>query len=152
MINRKMKKGLVTAGLVVSLVLTGCSYDASKSNNNSQQESLLEGTSLEKAFVANVTYERDVVSPAILKKENSNIYYDIVSGEYITDAGINLYEDVRSVSDIKFQSSIFEHLTEEDIKKLVNKEFTKEDEINLLIAIKANLAQITESSEKELIK
>lgn len=138
--NLRLKKTAVMLGMILAGSLTGC---GSKDNVNSEevsseQEFLLKDTIFEKALVANVDGQ-----VAILKKERENIlglvYFDIISGENISENKSN--DNIRMVEDIYITGSVFEYLTKEDMKKLVNRKFTKEDEVELISRIKGQFEE-----------
>lgn len=146
----RLKKTAIILGMILAGSLTGCGSKNNVDNQevNSEQEFLLKDTIFERAFVATVDGE-----VAILRKEDERfwfnpIYFDIVNGENISKDGPT--DEVRMCEKIVFMSSIFEYLTEEDIKKLANKEFTKEDEVELICRIKVQV--IEENNDQKVNK
>lgn len=146
--KRGFKKALIALSLITTLSLTGCGSfnEKNKDNDTQKQEALLNDTIFDGAIIAQIQDEIkiDATRPTILTLESKNlmgnIYHDIINNEYITQSD-RCYDNVRRVGKIIIIGSVFENLTEEDISKLRNKEFTKEDENRLICQIRDKMEE-----------
>lgn len=119
----------LTAGTIL-FTMSGCG----------KKGAILEDTLLEKTFVA--TVDDDI---AILKPQSSGEsveinahyhYFDVISGQWITDAEECVNKSVTEVGNIEKIGSIDSYLTEEEMLKAQNDELTDEDVVSILYRIK----------------
>lgn len=153
---KKYRNMLIILSLVFTQALTGCSASSNNENsqivcqqNNEEKEYLLQNTMLDGALVATVDG-----SPTILRLTESssegNTYQDIINGEYISEfAYRNLSRSIRHSDNIVIKGGLLEYMTEEEMKKLYNNEFTDDDYITLIYRVKEQLEEDVNSETSQ---
>lgn len=131
----KRKNKIVTIALLSSMVLslTGCSEGSQVKVSDSY--SILSGSMLEGAIVADVDGTLEVIKSANFRYDSPNIYVgshthylNIGNGELITDTEDSCsILNIRKVKSIEILSSIDNYLTDDELIKASNKELTEED-------------------------
>lgn len=123
----------LTAGTIL-FTMSGCG----------KKGAILEDTLLEKTFVATVDDDIAILKPqssgeslcSVVEINAHYHYFDVISGQWITDAEECVNKYVTEVGNIEKIGSIDSCLTEEEMLKAQNDELTDEDVVSILYRIK----------------